>query len=119
MSRSLWGMGLSLLVATGCSNEGPTLALPFCTGSGAQLNLAVGSCSVVDPLVTGDSVVFPGNTAESPVTRGSTTLHDPTARFSCAPLPVQNGSASVGPSLLHPVATSNDRPIPHKLLDIA
>ena len=41
MSKSLWGMGLSLLVAAACSDEGPTLALPFCTGSGAQLNLAV------------------------------------------------------------------------------
>src|SRR2546430_2045428 len=66
-----------------------------------------------------EPVVFVGNTAESPVTRGSTTVHDPTARFSCAPVPVQNGSASVGPSSLHPAATSNDRPIPHKLFDIA
>src|SRR5712692_3830130 len=65
-----------------------------------------------------EPVVFAGNTAESPVTRGSTTVHDPTARFRCAPLPVQNGSASVGPSSLHPAATSNDRPIPHKLFDI-
>src|SRR5207245_8951884 len=66
-----------------------------------------------------EPVVFVGNTAESPVTRGSTTVHDPTARFSCAPVPVQNGSASVGPSSLHPAATSNDRPIPHQLSDIA
>src|SRR2546429_4490051 len=67
-----------------------------------------------------EPVVFAGTTAESPVTRGSTTVHDPTARFSRAPLPVQNGRASVGPSsLLHPAATSNDRPIPHKLFDIA
>src|SRR2546422_495442 len=65
MSKSLWGMGLSLLVAAGCSDEGPTLARPFCTGGGAQLNLAVGSCSVVDPLVTGDSAVFPANTTGS------------------------------------------------------
>src|SRR5207249_2267897 len=65
MSKSLWGMGLSLLVAAACSDEGPTLALPFCTGSGAQLNLAVGSCSVVDPLVTGDSAVFRANTTGS------------------------------------------------------
>src|SRR2546422_6734749 len=66
MSKSLWGMGLSLLVAAGCSSdEGPTFALPFCTGSGARLNLAVGSCSVVDPLVTGDSAVFPANTTGS------------------------------------------------------
>src|SRR6266567_4549601 len=66
-----------------------------------------------------EPVVFAGTTAESPVTRGSTTVHDPTARFSCAPLPVQAGRASVGPSSLHPAATSNDRPIPHKLFDIA
>src|SRR3989442_14585428 len=65
MSKSLWGMGLSLLVAAGCSDEGPTLARPFCTGSGARLNLAVGSCTVVDPLVTGDSAVVPANTAGS------------------------------------------------------
>jgi len=65
MSKSLWGMGLSLLVAAGCSDEGPTLARPFCTGSGAQLNLAVGSCTVVDPLVTGDSAVFRANTTGS------------------------------------------------------
>src|SRR2546430_8844064 len=66
MSKSLWGMGLSLLVAAGCSSdEGPTFALPFCTGSGARLNLAVGSCNVVDPLVTGDSAVFPANTTGS------------------------------------------------------
>src|SRR5256884_7189828 len=65
MSKSLWGMGLSLLVAAACSDEGPTLALPFCTGSGAQLNLAVGSCAVVDPLVTGDSAVVPANTTGS------------------------------------------------------
>src|SRR2546430_15494089 len=66
MSKSLWGMGLSLLVAAGCSSdEGPTFALPFCTGSGARLNLAVGSCNVVDPLVTGDSAAVPANTTGS------------------------------------------------------
>src|SRR3989449_651745 len=109
MSKRLWGRALSLPVGGGCREEGPTPARPFCTGRGARLNLGVGSCNVVDPLVPGDSAV----------TRGSTTLHDPTARFSCAPLPVQNGRASVGPSSLHPAATSNDRPIPHKLFDIA
>src|SRR5258708_1259249 len=66
MSKSLWGMGLSLLVAAGCSgDERPTLARGFGTGSGARLNLAVGSCNVVDPLVTGDSAVFPANTTGS------------------------------------------------------
>src|SRR3989442_1367791 len=94
---------------------------------------AVAPCSIESPGSSGvglaekgtstfsicEPVVFAGTPAESPVTRGSTTVHDPTARFSRAPLPVQNGSASVGPSSLHPAATNNDRPIPHKLFDIA
>jgi len=38
MSKSLWGMAIVARRAGCSSDEGPTFALPFCTGSGARLN---------------------------------------------------------------------------------
>src|SRR2546428_3408249 len=87
MSKSLWGMGLSLLVAAGCSSdEGTTFVLPFCTGSGARLNLAVGSCNVVDPLVTGDWAFSPANPTGSQ-------LEYVLVLFSASPTPADPGAS--------------------------
>src|SRR5256712_7279555 len=97
MSKSLWGMGLSLLVAAGCSDEGPTLALRFCTGSGAQLSLAVGSCSVVDPLVTGDSAVFPANTTGSQMEYVLVPFSASTAPDDSGDFMLQGASAAAAP----------------------
>ncbi len=69
MSKSLWGMGLSLLVAAGCSSSTPTQPpLAPCTAtSGGQVSLGIGAYTAVDPTQTAGCAVFPANPAGSTI----------------------------------------------------
>src|SRR5213594_4756996 len=69
MSKSLWGMGLSLLVAAGCSSSTPTQPplAPCTANSGGQVSQGIGAYTAVDPTQTAGCAVFPANPTGSAI----------------------------------------------------